>query len=292
MRSLDDIHKQIAIDSIVQPPKIPASDEELIKIIEEIDSAQSLLTQGLLREKEYNLLHGRAVRMYEDTADHNSIQYRKYDKSRRENTVWREVSTSGYVKEGGGWSFSDIRQQIVELLELKDVQPPVREFFFKPNSEYDALTTLRTILSSATSTIDIKDDYLFTINEKTKNVKILHTISPYMGTSLGISVRLLGSAKELPSAISDINAFLTQYDGRASIRGVVLGKNKRRESHDRFIIIDNKGVYNIGGSIKDLGQSQTSITEIADQQVRKQFIAQFNEWWDKAAQYSKDEYQL
>lgn len=290
MRHDNNIQTQIAISQIVHPPLEPVSEDDLIKIIEEIDSAQQLLDQGLLREKEFNELFGKAMDMYENAADHSSIQYRKYDKSRREHTVWREIPTSGYVKEGGGWRFNDIRQQIVELLELKNVQmPSLKEIFLKPNSQFDALVSIRNILSTATVSIDIKDDYLFTINKKTKNVTILNILSPYLGTSLDISVRLLGLEKELPSTVSDINAFLTQYVGKASIRGNASGEKNKRESHDRFIIIDNKNVYQIGASIKDLGKTQTSIIEISDKQVCGQFIEQFNEWWNAAVPYSTNE---
>jgi hypothetical protein len=288
LKSLNDINHQIAIDSIVQPPLRPVSDEELSEIIEQIDSAQILLAQGLLREQEYNSLRTLAMDAYENTADHNSIQYRKYDKSRREHTVWREIPRSGYVTEGGGWSFVDIRQQIVELLELKNVNtPPAKEIFLKPNSEFDALVNIRNILSTAVSSIDIKDDYLFTVNDKTKNVTILHILTPYLSTSLDVNVRLLGAEKELPSTISDISTFLAQYQGRAAIKGVAVGKDNRKETHDRFIIIDKNTVYSIGGSLKDLGKSQTLITQIGDKKVAELFMSQFDEWWNKATPYEE-----
>lgn len=287
MANNNDPQHQIAISQIVQPPVQPVADEELIKIIEEIDSAQSLLDQGLLREQEYNDVSSRAKNAYENTADHNSIQYRKYDKSRRANTVWRAVPTSGYVQEGGGWSFGDIRQQIAELLDLKGAPAPSpKELFLPANSQFDARLNIRNILSTATSSIDIKDDYLFTINKHTKNVELLYIVSPYLDTSLDIKVRLLGSEKELPSTVSDINAFLEQYKGRVAISGSVLNQNNQKETHDRFIIIDNDSVFQIGASLKDLGKAQSSIIAVESTDVRKQYIKQFNEWWGTAKPYS------
>lgn len=281
------IQEQIAVSQIVQPPLRPVSDDELIEIIKEIDTAQGLLDQGLLREQEYNDVSKRASDAYENTADHNSIQYRKYDKSRRAKTVWRAVPTSGYVKEGGGWSFGDIRQQISELLDLKgtSVSSP-KELFLPPNSEFDARLNIRNILSGATSSIDIKDDYLFTLNKNTKNVEMLYILAPYLDTSLDIKVRLLGSSKELTSTISDVNAFLDQYKDRAEIKGAVLNENNQKETHDRFIIIDNSSVFQIGASIKDLGKAQSSIIAIENADVCRQYKEQFEEWWNVAELYS------
>ncbi len=285
MKSLDELRKKIAIEGIVQPPRVPVSDEELITILDEINAVQPLLAQGLLRQKEFEELYKRASSAYENTVDQNSIQYRKYDKARRQSTIWREVPTSGYVDEDKGWRFTDIKQQIIELLQLKEVKIPSKEVFLKPNSEYDALVIIKNILSQATTAIDIKDDYLFTIKNETKNITLLNVLRPYLDTSLEIKVRLLGLEKELPVASPDVNAFLAQFRSKVSIKGVVPGKDNRRESHDRFIIIDGKNVYNIGGSIKDLGKSQTSITELTDSKVCQQFISQFDKWWGKASDY-------
>lgn len=284
-----DIQTQIAMSQIVHPQLKPVSDDELRKIIDEIDSAQTLLAQGLLREQEFNDIRSRANDAYEGTVDHDSIQYRKYDKSRREHTVWREVPKSGYVKEGNGWSFSDIRQQISELLDLKGAPAPhPKELFLPPNSEYSARFNIRNILSTATKTIDIKDDYLFTVNKKTKNIEMLYILAPYLDTSLDIKVRLLGSEKELPATVSDIDTFLRQYDNRAAIRGSTPNKNNQRETHDRFIIIDNDSVFQIGASIKDLGKAQSSIIAVDDTNVRKQYVSQFEEWWNVAKPYAID----
>lgn len=279
-------NKEITISQIVHPPLTPVSDDDLRKIIEEIDSAQSLLTKGLLRIKEFNDVSGRAKDAYENTADHNSIQYRKYDKSRREITVWREDSISGYIQVGNGWSFSDIRQQIAELLDLKGVPAPSpKELFLPPNSGFDARFHTRNILSSATISIDIKDDYLFTVNKQTKNIEMLYILAPYLNTSLDLKVRLLGSEKELLSTVSDINTFINQYNNRVDIRGVAQSKNSQKETHDRFIVIDNETVFQIGASIKDLGKAQSSIIAVENSDVRQQYINQFTVWWDTAKPY-------
>ena len=46
--------------------------------------------------------------------------------------------------------------------------------------------------------------------------------------------------------------------------------------HDRFIIIDNKELYNLGSSLKDIGKKCTSINRIEDSTILKELISRLN----------------
>lgn len=261
------------------------SNEQLVAIVEEIKNAEPLLAQGLFREVELSDLYNRANQMYEASVDHDSIQYRKYDRARRETTRWREVSRSGYVDEEDGRELLEIKQQIIELLDLRNVEVQSEEIFIPPNSEYLSRIAIRNILSTAQSSIDIKDDYLFSVNKLTKNIELLMILHPYLGTSLSLTVRLLGSSDNLPvEVISDVQAFLKQHDS-VDFKGYSHRSDGERQTHDRFIIIDGTQVYKIGTSIKDIGTSQSSIDKVNDQSVASEYIAQFGDWWKKAKNY-------
>ena len=47
--------------------------------------------------------------------------------------------------------------------------------------------------------------------------------------------------------------------------------------HDRFIILDNKELYNLGSSLKDIGKKCTSINRIEDSTILKELISRLNE---------------
>lgn len=263
---------------------IPTNDE-LVAIIEAIKNIESLLTQGLLRESELNDLENRASNAYESAVDHNSIQYRKYDRSRRQTTRWREVSRSGYVDQNDGAGLLELKQQIIELLDLHDIEVQPAEVFLPPNSEYRGRFILRNILSTAAKSIDIKDDYLFSVSKTTQNIELLPILQPYLGTSLSLSVRLLGSSKQLPAPIlSDIKTFLKEHSS-VKIMGYSHSSTGNRETHDRFIIIDEKDIYKIGTSIKDLGATQSNIDKVNDQSIKASYIKLFSEWWAKSSGY-------
>jgi hypothetical protein len=266
-------------------------DETLQRLVDEIEKAKPLLAQDLYRDQELTELTQRASNAYEGTADHNSIQYRKYDRDRRQFTRWREVSRSGYVGNDDAHHLFDLQQQIVELLNLHGVDIQTTELFIAPRTPYTARVYLRNILSRAKTSIDLKDDYLFSANQTTFNIDLLNILQPYMASSLNITARLLGSDQilgsrsnpaTLPTLVSDAKAFIAQYP-RAEFKGNA--PSAPRETHDRFIIIDRSEVYKVGTSVKDLGTAQSGIDKVEDATVAQQYIAQFDTWWAAAHDY-------
>ncbi len=267
------------------PANPPADDKVLIDIVEQIEEAKSLLAEGLYREKELEALQRRASEAYEATADHNSIQYRKYDRKRRERTIWREVSRSGYVVLDDAIQLIELQQQIIELLNLHDVDIQPTEIFVAPRTPFTTRTYLRNILSRAETSIDLKDDYLFSANRTTFNVELLNILQPYMNTSLNISARLLGSDQNPPNqVVSDVKAFMSQFPN-VQIKGN-MPPSGSRETHDRFIIIDHNEVYKVGTSVKDLGSAQSAIDKVDDPSVIQKYVTQFDSWWTSAHDYS------
>lgn len=62
----------------------------------------------------------------------------------------------------------------------------------------------------------------------------------------------------------DIQKFNKEYP--------ILKVTKTSKFHDRFIVIDNKEMYHIGASIKDLGKRCFGINRIEDLQIIKKII--------------------
>ena len=52
----------------------------------------------------------------------------------------------------------------------------------------------------------------------------------------------------------------------------ILKVAKTNKFHDRFIIIDNKEMYHLGASIKDLGKKCFGINRIEDMEIIGKFI--------------------
>ena len=128
------------------------------------------------------------------------------------------------------------------LQENKDSEFKQKIFF---NGQiYDAYSLVISIIRKAKENILIIDNYIDDsifqmLIKKNKNVK----------------VTILTSGKSNISKL-DIQKFNKEYP--------TLEISKSNKFHDRFIVIDNKEIYHVGASLKDLGKKCFAISKIED----------------------------
>ena len=123
-------------------------------------------------------------------------------------------------------------------------QENFKQKIFFEGQIYDAYSLIVDIIKRANEKILIIDNYiddsiLKMLTKKNKNVKVV----------------VLTSDKSNISKL-DIQKFNKEYP--------TLKLAKTNKIHDRFIIIDNKELYHIGASLKDLGKKCFAITRIED----------------------------
>jgi hypothetical protein len=122
--------------------------------------------------------------------------------------------------------------KIFDALESKDAIPKCGIFF--DGHIFDAYILVNKIIKSAKKSIVLIDNYidetvLTTLSKKLKNVKIT------------LFTKEISEQLEL-----DIEKFNRQYPS--------IEAKEFNLCHDRFLIIDNKEIYHLGASLKDLGK--------------------------------------
>ena len=120
-------------------------------------------------------------------------------------------------------------------------------------SEYDSLRYVSRLVESAKSEIVVIDPYA--------DATILDVLS---GKKAGVTVRLVCKDRGKPTA-SEIAKFNRQYKG--------LTVSHSDDFHDRFVIIDNVELHNLGSSINCLGRRLTTYTTRDAKEIKK-FLAQ------------------
>ena len=120
----------------------------------------------------------------------------------------------------------------------------IKQKIFFEGQIYDAYSLIIDIIKKANKKILIIDNYiddsvLKMLTKKNKNVEIV----------------ILTSDKSTIQKI-DIQKFNKEYP--------ILKVTKTNKFHDRFIVIDNKEMYHLGASIKDLGKKCFGINKIED----------------------------
>ena len=161
------------------------------------------------------------------------------------------ISNNGHVFE----RFEKIEYKLLEFdnkfnemfNELqKDKETEFKQQIFFDGQIYDAYILIVDIIKSAKTKILIIDNYiddsiLKILTKKNKDVKVI----------------IITSEKSNIAKL-DIQKFNKQYP--------ILEIAKTNKFHDRFIVIDNKELYHIGASLKDLGKKCFAISKIQDKE--------------------------
>ena len=128
----------------------------------------------------------------------------------------------------------------------------IKQKIFFEGQIYDAYSLIIDIIKQAGKKILIIDNYiddsvLKMLTKKNKNVEVV----------------ILTSEKSNIDKI-DIQKFNKEYP--------ILKVAKTNKFHDRFIVIDNKEMYHLGASIKDLGKKCFGINKIEDIEIIEKII--------------------
>ena len=139
---------------------------------------------------------------------------------------------------------------IFDQLQLEE---NIKQRIFFQGQIYDAYSLIVDIIKKASKKILIIDNYvddsiLKMLTKKKNNVEVV----------------ILTSNKSNIQNI-DIQKFNKEYP--------LLKVAKTNKFHDRFIVIDDKEMYHLGASIKDLGKKCFGINKIEDIEIIKQIIS-------------------
>ena len=117
------------------------------------------------------------------------------------------------------------------------------------NTEFDSIRQVSRLVESAKSEIVVIDPYA--------DATILDVLS---GKKTGVAVRLICKNRGKPTA-SEIAKFNRQYKG--------LTVSYSDDFHDRFVLIDNAELHNLGSSVNCLGRRLTTYTTRDRKEIAK-----------------------
>jgi len=131
-------------------------------------------------------------------------------------------------------------EQVLDAIESRKI-PPKQGIFFE-GQVFDAFQLLSDLVRTAKSSIVLIDNYiddsvLVLFSKRKKNVSLL-----ILTQSVSEQLRL------------DVEKFNAQYSP--------VSVHVFRKAHDRFLIIDDKDVYHLGASLKDLGKKWFAFSKL------------------------------
>ncbi len=144
-----------------------------------------------------------------------------------------------------------------EIFNQLQHEENIKQKIFFEGQIYDAYSIIIDIIRKANKKILIIDNYI--------NDSILKMLTKKKNN---VEVIILTSNKSNIQNI-DVQKFNKEYP--------VLKISKTNKFHDRFIIIDNKEMYHLGASIKDLGKKCFGINRIEDIEIINKIINFYSE---------------
>ena len=139
-----------------------------------------------------------------------------------------------------------------EVFNQLQLEENIKQRIFFDGQIYDAYSIIVDIIKRANNKILIIDNYiddsvLKMLSKKKNNVEVV----------------ILTSDKSNIENL-DVKKFNKEYP--------ILKVAKTNKFHDRFIVIDNKEMYHLGASIKDLGKKCFGINKIEDMEIIEKII--------------------
>lgn len=139
-----------------------------------------------------------------------------------------------------------------EVFNQLQLEENIKQRIFFDGQIYDAYSIIIDIIKKANKKILIIDNYI--------DDSILKMLAKKKNN---VEVVILTSNKSNIENL-DIHKFNKEYP--------ILKVAKTNKFHDRFIVIDNKEMYHLGASIKDLGKKCFAINQIEDMEIVEKII--------------------
>lgn len=177
-----------------------------------------------------------------------SVGYRVNSKNATRFRVWANKILKDYLLKGYAINrrIENIEAKLIEHDQkidffVRNVLPPVEGIFFD-GQLFDAYKFAADLIKSARKSIVLIDNYV------DESVLMLLTKRNVHVTAVIYTAQI---SKQLALDLQRHNA---QYEP------VVI--KQFRQSHDRFLLIDNKDIYHIGASLKDLGKKWFAFSKL------------------------------
>ena len=139
-----------------------------------------------------------------------------------------------------------------EVFNQLQLEENIKQRIFFDGQIYDAYSLIVDIIKKANKKILIIDNYI--------DDSVLKMLAKKKNN---VEVAIITSDKSNIEKL-DIKKFNKEYP--------ILKVAKTNKFHDRFIVIDNKEMYHLGASIKDLGKKCFGINKIEDIEIIKKII--------------------
>jgi len=238
---------------------------EIEKMLKSLEKLDELAQRKLLRQEDVrNLLNG-----FDDKVlsffDYDSIPYRIYESGTKGKTLtWCESFSKLADKDDHNKLLERIEllKNAINELEpdfLKENGNEQNEYYFHKGETYKSKKILFFLMMKANKSLIIIDQYLD------------ETILPFIDSlDDKIEIKLLTSKKR--------SIFVSLYNDLIKIKKNIEAK-LNTDCHNRYIIIDENEIWDLGTSINGYGKSAFTLKRKTDNEQIQKLLSDCSKWW-------------
>jgi len=238
----------------------------LERLKDDLESAIQQCGKGILLVEEAKTLVENTKKVIRELIPPTTSAFRIFNRSSRELPQWWPVTQTKYLDA----NHCELIQQWVLVINkmIEELEPAFlrkdtgekNEYFLPEGDPYRAKSIVFNLMKRASENLDILDPYL-----DDEVFKYIESLNPSVNVKL-----LTGKFHKM---------FRELYD---SLKGKTgnLEAVSNDSFHDRYLVIDNTEVWNLGCSINGLGKKASTVNRLIDRAEREDFFSNFKSWWE------------
>jgi len=230
-------------------------------LIERIQEQIIRIEKGAVKAQEAEDFFSEGIRDAKAIFIKDTDEWRILDRWENESGyVWHPIHRSSvYADEKLKNKLGELLEKIKEITKIEPiVNAEENEYSFSANQKYETYRLLISIFKGANKSVWVIDNFLdevifdfIDVIHKQASIKIV------TGDQKDIFKRLYLSLKE---------------EGNINIEAKI-----NKSSHDRYLVIDEKIVYNLGASINTIGKKDFMIHRLDEK--KEEVLAKIKQWW-------------
>lgn len=241
---------------------------EIEGVLDQLEKAWEMCSRGLLKVEEVQKIVIETQKKFSKILPPDSIAYRIFDCSsvKLRVTFWQEV-----MNPYAGKSYC-------ELLEkwIKTTQEILNEFepAFLQNIRYD-----KNQYFLPEENIHYAMSILFKIMKRAKNN--LTIVDQYLDEEIFDYINSLDSLINIKLITANNKPIFKKLYITLKIKRINIEAKESNDCHDRFLIIDDSEVWQLGASINGIGKKASMFNKVLDLKEKEKFLLNFNNWWSQ-----------